>query len=188
MLPNEIGDVCNFVNVPRSASCNVTTPFPVLQQYRRPTGEGSSAIMESTHPGVISETLELGPELSSSLRRRDHWNTWSVVLVRASEHLSRFADATGQHDALDMDTHQDIEELELFDCWAVDFAKLRPLFKLVAELEEQELEGHFLNAASHMALNKDGNMVTDGFKYLTSITDVFPPQMADVGRAIRLPG
>ncbi|KAI6307133.1 hypothetical protein MCOR29_009804 [Pyricularia oryzae] len=141
MLPNEIGDVCNFVNVPRSASCNVTTPFPVLQQYRRPTGEGSSAIMESTHPG-------------------DHWSTWSVVLVRASEHLSSFADATGQHDALDMDTHQDIEELELFDCWAVDFAKLRPLFKLVAELEEQELEGHFLNAASHMALNKDGNMVT----------------------------
>lgn len=48
-----------------------------------------------------------------------------MVLVRASEHLSRFADATGQHDALDMDTHQDIEELELFDCWAVDFAKLR---------------------------------------------------------------
>ncbi|KAI6411188.1 hypothetical protein MCOR07_006872 [Pyricularia oryzae] len=65
---------------------------------------------------------------------------------------------------------------------------MQPLFKLVAELEEQELEGHFLNAASHMALNKDGNMVTDGFKYLTSITGVFPPQMADVGRAIRLPG
>lgn len=37
---------------------------------------------------------------------------------------------------------------------------MQPLFKLVAELEEQELEGHFLNAASHMALNKDGNMVT----------------------------
>lgn len=37
---------------------------------------------------------------------------------------------------------------------------MQPLFKLVAELEEQELEAHFLNAASHMALNKDGTMVT----------------------------
>ncbi|TLD28422.1 hypothetical protein PspLS_03370 [Pyricularia sp. CBS 133598] len=50
------------------------------------------------------------------------------VLVRVSKHLSRFADAARQHYALDTDTHQNIKELELFDCWAVDFAKLAGKF------------------------------------------------------------
>lgn len=39
-----------------------------------------------------------------------------------------------------------------------------PEWKLVAELEEPELEGHFLNAASHMALNRDGTMITVAYR------------------------
>ncbi|TLS23922.1 hypothetical protein PpBr36_08240 [Pyricularia pennisetigena] len=46
----------------------------------------------------------------------------------------------------------------------LDLGQQSPVWTLVAELEEQELEGHFLNAASHMALNKDGTMVTVAYR------------------------
>ncbi|KAF7550706.1 hypothetical protein G7046_g7936 [Stylonectria norvegica] len=39
-----------------------------------------------------------------------------------------------------------------------------PTWNLVAALEEPELEGHYLNAANHMALSKDGNMVTVAYR------------------------
>lgn len=39
-----------------------------------------------------------------------------------------------------------------------------PSWNSVAELDEPELEGHFLNAASHMALNKDASMATVAYR------------------------
>ena len=39
-----------------------------------------------------------------------------------------------------------------------------PTWQLVAELEEPELEGHFLNSASCMALNKDGGLVAVAYR------------------------
>ncbi|TLD06594.1 uncharacterized protein PgNI_08371 [Pyricularia grisea] len=50
------------------------------------------------------------------------------VLVRASKSLSRFAAAAREHDALGTETHQNVKELELFECWAVDFTKLAGKF------------------------------------------------------------
>ena len=35
---------------------------------------------------------------------------------------------------------------------------------VVAELEEQELEGHFLNSPNHMALSKDGKLITVAYR------------------------
>lgn len=39
-----------------------------------------------------------------------------------------------------------------------------PAWKTVAELEEQELEGHNLNAASYMALNQDGSLIAAAYR------------------------
>ncbi|ORY56951.1 uncharacterized protein BCR38DRAFT_414263 [Pseudomassariella vexata] len=39
-----------------------------------------------------------------------------------------------------------------------------PAWNLVAELEEPELEGHFLNAASQISLNKDGTLITVAYR------------------------
>lgn len=39
-----------------------------------------------------------------------------------------------------------------------------PTWQLVAELEEPELEGHFLNSSSYMALNKDGSLVAVAYR------------------------
>ena len=39
-----------------------------------------------------------------------------------------------------------------------------PTWQLVAELEEPELEGHFLNSASCMALNRDGGLVAVAYR------------------------
>lgn len=39
-----------------------------------------------------------------------------------------------------------------------------PTWQLVAELEEPELEGHFLNASSYMALNKDGSLIAVAYR------------------------
>ena len=39
-----------------------------------------------------------------------------------------------------------------------------PTWQLVAELEEPELEGHFLNSSSHMALSKDGRLIAVAYR------------------------
>ncbi|KAI0550041.1 hypothetical protein F4679DRAFT_544620 [Xylaria curta] len=39
-----------------------------------------------------------------------------------------------------------------------------PTWHLVAELDEEEIEGQFANSASHMALNRDGSMVAVGYR------------------------
>ena len=39
-----------------------------------------------------------------------------------------------------------------------------PTWQLVAELEEPELEGHFLNSSSYMALNKDGRLIAVAYR------------------------
>lgn len=39
-----------------------------------------------------------------------------------------------------------------------------PTWQLVAELEEPELEGHFLNSSSYMALNEDGSLIAVAYR------------------------
>ncbi len=39
-----------------------------------------------------------------------------------------------------------------------------PTWQLVAELEEPELEGHFLNSSSYMALSKDGKLIAVAYR------------------------
>lgn len=39
-----------------------------------------------------------------------------------------------------------------------------PAWQLVAELEEPELEGHFLNSSNHMALSKDGKLIAVAYR------------------------
>lgn len=39
-----------------------------------------------------------------------------------------------------------------------------PSWQLVAELEEPELEGHFLNSSSHIALNSNGSLITVAYR------------------------
>ena len=39
-----------------------------------------------------------------------------------------------------------------------------PTWQLVAELEEEELEGHNLNSSSHMALNRDGSLIAVAYR------------------------
>lgn len=39
-----------------------------------------------------------------------------------------------------------------------------PTWQLVAELEEDELEGYILNSASYMALNRDGSLITVAYR------------------------
>ena len=46
----------------------------------------------------------------------------------------------------------------------LDVASVSPIYQLVAELEEPELEGHFLNAASYMAFSRDGTLVAVAYR------------------------
>ncbi|KAI1272205.1 hypothetical protein F5Y07DRAFT_403598 [Xylaria sp. FL0933] len=39
-----------------------------------------------------------------------------------------------------------------------------PIWQMVAELDEEEIEGQFANSASHMALSRDGSMVVVGYR------------------------
>ena len=39
-----------------------------------------------------------------------------------------------------------------------------PTWQLVAELEEPEIEGHFLNSSNHMALNNDGRLIAVAYR------------------------
>ena len=47
---------------------------------------------------------------------------------------------------------------------SLDLNQMSPTWQLVAELEEPELEGHFLNSSSHMALNKDGRLIVVAYR------------------------
>jgi WD40 repeat protein len=47
---------------------------------------------------------------------------------------------------------------------SLDLNDSQPTWQVVAELEEAELEGFFMNSASHMALSKDGSMVAIAYR------------------------
>jgi WD40 repeat protein len=47
---------------------------------------------------------------------------------------------------------------------SLDLNQSSPSWQLVAELEELELEGHFLNSSSYMALNKDGKLIAVAYR------------------------
>ncbi|KAI1362810.1 hypothetical protein F5Y08DRAFT_329875 [Xylaria arbuscula] len=40
----------------------------------------------------------------------------------------------------------------------------QPIWRILAELDEQEIEGRFANSASHMAISRDGSMVVVGYR------------------------
>ena len=47
---------------------------------------------------------------------------------------------------------------------SLDLNQTSPTWQLMAELEEPELEGHFLNSSSRMALNKDGRLIVVAYR------------------------
>ena len=47
---------------------------------------------------------------------------------------------------------------------SLDLNQTSPTWQLVAELEEPELEGHFLNSSNCMALNKDGRLIAVAYR------------------------
>ena len=47
---------------------------------------------------------------------------------------------------------------------SLDLNQTSPTWQLVAELEEPELEGHFLNSSNYMALNKDGRLIAVAYR------------------------
>lgn len=47
---------------------------------------------------------------------------------------------------------------------SLDLTQMSPTWQLVAELEEPELEGHFLNSSNHMALNEDGRLIAVAYR------------------------
>lgn len=47
---------------------------------------------------------------------------------------------------------------------SLDLNETTPTWQLVAELEEPELEGHFLNSSNYMALNKDGRLIAVAYR------------------------
>lgn len=47
---------------------------------------------------------------------------------------------------------------------SLDLTDSAPTWQLVAELEEPELEGHFLNSSSYMALNNEGSLVAVAYR------------------------
>lgn len=61
---------------------------------------------------------------------------------------------------------------------SLDLTQSQPTWRLVAEVEEEkELEGHFLNAASNMALNSNGTLLTVAYRgYPLSAWEVDGPQ------------
>ncbi|KAL9625128.1 MAG: hypothetical protein Q9160_000857, partial [Pyrenula sp. 1 TL-2023] len=47
---------------------------------------------------------------------------------------------------------------------SLDLTRSNPSWQLIAELEEPELEGHFLNSSNHMALNRDGSLIAVAYR------------------------
>lgn len=47
---------------------------------------------------------------------------------------------------------------------SLSLSQSSPTWQLVAELEEPELEGHFLNSSSYMTLNKDGSLIAVAYR------------------------
>lgn len=47
---------------------------------------------------------------------------------------------------------------------SLDLTQMSPTWQLVAELEEPELEGHFLNSSNYMALNEDGSLIAVAYR------------------------
>jgi len=47
---------------------------------------------------------------------------------------------------------------------SLDLTQMEPTWQLVAELEEPELEGHFLNSSNYMALNKDASLIAVAYR------------------------
>ncbi len=47
---------------------------------------------------------------------------------------------------------------------SLDLTQPSPTWQLVAELEEEELEGHFMNSSSYMALNRDGSLIAVAYR------------------------
>ena len=47
---------------------------------------------------------------------------------------------------------------------SLDLNRTSPTWQLVGELEEPELEGHFLNSSNYMALNKDGSLIAVAYR------------------------
>lgn len=47
---------------------------------------------------------------------------------------------------------------------SIDLTQESPTWETVAELEEPELEGHFLNSSSYMALNNDGSLIAVAYR------------------------
>ena len=47
---------------------------------------------------------------------------------------------------------------------SLDLNQVPPTWKIVAELEEPELEGHFLNASNYMAISKDGRLIAVAYR------------------------
>ncbi|OHE99782.1 NACHT and WD domain-containing protein [Colletotrichum orchidophilum] len=47
---------------------------------------------------------------------------------------------------------------------SLDLTLPSPTWQLVAELEETELDGHFLNASNYMALNRDGTLIAAAYR------------------------
>lgn len=47
---------------------------------------------------------------------------------------------------------------------SLDLNQISPTWQLMAELEEPELEGHFLNSSNYMALNKDGRLIAVAYR------------------------
>ena len=47
---------------------------------------------------------------------------------------------------------------------SLDLNRTTPTWQLAGELEEPELEGHFLNSSNYMALNKDGSLIAVAYR------------------------
>ncbi|KAL8808980.1 MAG: hypothetical protein Q9200_003840 [Gallowayella weberi] len=47
---------------------------------------------------------------------------------------------------------------------SLDLGQDSPKWQLTAELEEPEIEGHFLNSSNHMAINGDGRLITVAYR------------------------
>ncbi|KAI8630209.1 NACHT and WD domain protein [Xylariaceae sp. FL1651] len=47
---------------------------------------------------------------------------------------------------------------------SLDISGTSPVWEIVADLEEPELEGHFLNASNHMTLSKDGSLIAVAYR------------------------
>lgn len=47
---------------------------------------------------------------------------------------------------------------------SLDLTGASPAWELMAELEEPELEGHFINSSNYMALNKDGSLIAVAYR------------------------